>query len=82
MPKPLMHNLDIREMSKAHIKDYFRHLKGNRKKTPQRLHKDNHRQRRAARTRDVSNNPKSGQCKELTSLVGFQACHTRSRWPQ
>ena len=86
MPKPrprnFLHNLDILEMSKAHIKDYFRHLKGNRTKHSQRLHKNNCRQRRAARARDVSNNPKSGQCKELTSFVGFQAYYTRSRWPQ
>ena len=50
----LLKNLDINEISKVQVKEYFRHLKSNRRKGPDRMKKEKSRHRRIARVRDVS----------------------------
>lgn len=50
----LLQNVDISEMSREHVKDYFRHLKSTRKKGPERMKREKRRHRRIARARDAS----------------------------
>jgi len=50
----LLKNLNINEMSKEHVNEYFQHLTLNRKKSPESVKREKRRQRGTALAHDVS----------------------------